>query len=577
VRRALREWADEDGLQVRIAVNTGDAIVELEARPGHGEAMVAGDVVNTASRLQSSAPVGAVVVGEETYVATRGAIEYRPAAPVRAKGKEQPVHAWFALKAAAPAGVRPQLRVPMLGRESELELLTRIWDRVAEERQPHLVTVFGPAGIGKSRLALEFAQHVAASGGRVIRGRSTPYGASSPYGAFAQHVKQVASIFDSDALPDARIKLHAAVTDLIGEEGADEHAAHLSMLLGLRDTGDARDRETLFFSARVFVESLASDEPTLLLFEDIQWAGESLLDLIETLALRVRDAPVLFVALARPEMLTDRPSWGGRLPAYTTVPLGPLADAAAQELVEQLFTVAVRGRDPRVAKVVRTAEGNPLFLEELTHALSERSASEATDLPPSVRAIVAARLDALPPAERSVLVDASVVGRVFWRGALARMRDRPDLSTLLGSLEERDLVRREAVSRISGEQQFAFKHALIRDVAYQTLPRAARRERHASVAAFLEETTTAVGESDEALASHWREAGQDAKAVEHLITAAEQAGRGWAKERAVSLYWDAMELVPEDDRETRRKISLRQAVMLQALYHTVDAEQLRSS
>ena len=573
---AVRDWADEDGLQVRIAVNTGEAIVELDARPGHGEAMVAGDVVNTAARLQSAAPVGTVLVGEETFECTRGAFEYRPAQPIRAKGKEHPVHAWFALSAVSPAGVRPQLRVPMFGREGEVAVLTRIWNRVAEERHPHLVTVFGPAGIGKSRLALEFAQHVAANGGRVIRGRSTPYGASSPYGAFAQHVKQVAGIFDSDELPGARVKLRASVAELIGQEGADEHAAHLSVLLGLGDTSDARDRETLFFSARVFVEALAAEEPTLLLFEDIHWADTSLLDLIETLSLRVRDAPVLLVALARPEMLTERPTWGGRLPAYTAVPLEPLADDAAQELVERLLAAAAHSRDPRAAQVVRTAEGNPLFIEELAHALSERSAGDVTDLPASVRAIVAARLDALPPAERSVLVDASVVGRVFWRGALARMVERPELSALLGSLEERDLVRREAVSRISGDQQFAFKHALIRDVAYQTLPRAARRERHAIVAGFLEDTTAA-GQSHEALASHWREAGKDEKAVEYLVAAAEQAGRGWAKERAVALYKDALELVPEDDQATRRKITLRQAVMVQALFHTPDAERLRST
>src|SRR3990170_823732 len=263
---AVRDWAEQEGLQVRIAVNTGEAIVELEARPGHGEAMIAGDVVNTAARLQSAAPVGSVLVGEETYASTRVPIEYRPAQPVKAKGKTAPVRAVLALRAVAAIGERPSTPVPMVGRERELDVLTEIWERVADERRPHLVTVFGAAGIGKSRLALEFSQHVASRDGRVIRGRSTPYGASSPYSAFAQHVKQVAGVFDSDELTDARSKLHVAVAELVGTTAAEEHSAHLAMLVGLGAEGDVPDRETLFFSARVLVESLASEGPTVLLF-----------------------------------------------------------------------------------------------------------------------------------------------------------------------------------------------------------------------------------------------------------------------------------------------------------------------
>ncbi|HSG14175.1 MAG TPA: hypothetical protein VLA22_09915, partial [Gaiellaceae bacterium] len=189
-------------------------------------------------------------------------------------------------------------------------------------------------------------------------------------------------------------------------------------------------------------------------------------------------------------------------------------------------------------------------------------------------AIIAARLDSLPPDERSVLVDASAVGRVFWRGALAEIAPRDDLSALLGALEARDLIQREAVSRIKGDQQFGFKHGLIHDVAYGTLPRTARRSRHAAVARFLE-TATDAGQSHEALAHHWREAGESERAVEHLLAAAEQAGRGWAKERSVRLYGEALELVPEDDADRRRQIRMRQAVHLQALFQIPDARRLR--
>jgi class 3 adenylate cyclase len=569
---AVRDWAGEDGLEVRIAVNTGEAIVELEARIGHGEAMIAGDVVNTAARLQTAAPVGAVLVGEETYVSTRGLIEYQPGyQPVKAKGKAEPVRAWIAIRARVPAGERPLTPVPMVGRRRQLQVLTDIWERVGAERRPHLVTVFGPAGIGKSRLSLEFMEHVGSQDARVLRGRSTPYGSSSPYSAFAQHVKQIARAYDSDELPEARAKLDAAMAEIVGDEAAAEHAAHLALLIGLGGIGDVADREMLFFSARILVESLGAEGPTLLLFEDIHWANASLLDLLETLATRVRDVPVLFLALARPELLNERPGWAGGLPAYTALPLDPLTGDDAQELAKLLLTRFKAPGEP-AETVAETAEGNPLFIEELAAALAEKSTAEAQELPTSIRAIVAARLDALPPDERSVLVDASVVGRVFWRGALSRMSQREDLSRLLGSLEERDLIRREAVSRIRGDQQFAFKHTLVQDVAYQRLPRAARRDRHVAVAAFLEEKTGEMGQSEEALAYHWREAGENERAAHHLIAAADQAGRGWAKEHALALYTQALELIPETDTEQRRSIRLRQLVTAQALQHIIEAD-----
>ena len=567
---AIRDWAESESLQLRVAVNTGEAIVELEARPGHGEAMIAGDVVNTAARLQAAAPVGSVLVGHETYKGTRNAIEYRPAQPVKAKGKEEPVQAWLALRPTAAIGERPVAPIPMIGRDRELEALTSIWSRVVDEGRAHFVTMFGPAGIGKSRLALEISQHVGASGGRVIRGRSTPYGEATPYSAFAQQVKQLASIFDSDGEEEALAKLSAAVAALAGPAAAEEHVPQLAALVGIGTGGGANDRESLFFSARVVVESLALDAPTLLLYDDIHWADASLLELLETFATRVRDVPVLFLAAARPELLTERPGWGGGLPAYTALPLDPLTESASGELVRQLFSRSGLAEE-RAHAVMESGEGNPLFLEELASAVAERSAED--QLPTSIRAIISARLDALPPEERSVLVDASVVGRVFWRGALAEIAPRDGLSSILGSLEARDLVRREAVSRIRGDQQFGFKHGLIHEVAYATLPRAARRDRHAAVARFLE-ASTAVGQAHEAIARHWRDAGEPERAVEQFLLAGDQAGRGWAKQRAVELYRQALELVPEGS-PLRRDITRRLVVAAQAVFHLPDAANLR--
>jgi len=308
---------------------------------------------------------------------------------------------------------------------------------------------------------------------------------------------------------------------------------------------------------------LALHAPTLLLYEDIHWADESLLDLLETFAARVHDVPVLFVALARTELLTSRTGWGGGVPSYTALLLDPLSPDASRELARELLASL---RDDQAAAVADTAEGNPLFIEELSASLAERSTKESARLPTSVQAIIAARLDALPADERRVLVDASVVGRVFWRGALSEIAPRDDLSALLGSLEARDLIRREAVSRISGDQQFGFKHGLIHDVAYGTLPRSARREKHAAVARFLE-AATAVGQSHEALAHHWREAGETERALDELEAAADQAGRGWAKERAIKLYAEALELVPEGDNDRRKRLRMRQIVAIQALSH----------
>jgi class 3 adenylate cyclase len=571
---AVRDWAADEGLQVRVAVNTGEALVALDAVAAQGEPMVAGDVVNTAARLQTGAPVGAVVVGDETHAATRATIDYRPGPPVVGKGKSEPIPSWLAVEPLTGAGERVLTRVPIVGRERELATLAAIWERVTEERRPQLVTIVGPSGIGKSRLALEFSNHVSSFGGRALRGRSTPYGSSAPYGAFGHHVKQIAHVFDSDGLEEAHEKLRTTLVDLVGseEEGA-EHAHHLALLLGLGDDGTVSDRETLFFSARVLLETVASREPMVLLFEDIHWADPSLLDLLETLAARLHDVPILLVALTRPELLTERPGWGGGLPAYTAIPLDRLSEDAARELAQGLLERA--GFDAeRIGAVARTAEGNPLFIEELAAALAERTTDDADELPTSVRAIVSARLDALPADERTLLLDAAVVGRVFWKGAVARIDGKRDLTALLGSLEQRDLVRREAVSRIQGDQQFAFKHALIRDVAYQILPRAGRRERHAEVAAFLDDTTSGVGQSNEALAHHWQEAGEPRRAVDCLLAAADQAGRGWAKAHAVALYRAALQLVPPDE-EGHGEIKRRLAVALMAEYHVDDAERLR--
>jgi predicted ATPase len=459
----------------------------------------------------------------------------------------------------------------MVGRNRELDALLGIWYRVVAEERAHLVTIFGPPGIGKSRLAWEFGEHITQLGGRTLRGRSTPYGASTPYAAFAAHLKQIAAIFDSDPAEAAAQKLDAAVTDLLGPDQAPELLPQIAAFVSLPGAAEAPTRQALFLAARRVVEQVAARQPTLFIFEDVHWADASTLDLIDELAALLHGAPVFLLAVSRPDLLTDRPAWGGGLPAYTALPLEPLRGEDASGLAQQLLGHA----DPEiVTRLLEISEGNPLFIEELAASLSERSREAVQELPTSIRALISSRLDALPAPERSILLYAAVVGRVFWDGALASMSSDGDVGRLLSSLERRDMIRRERVSRLQGQEQFRFKHALICDIAYQRLTRAARRERHEQVARFLEDATGGGAVAAEALAHHWREVGDTDRAVPYLVAAAEDAGRGWAKERAVALYREALELIPDGDAR-RRGVQLKLAVALQARYHLPDAERLR--
>jgi class 3 adenylate cyclase len=570
VRAALvvRDCVDElagGGLQIRIAVNTGEAVVSLGARPTLGESMVAGDVVNTAARLQAAAPVNGIVVGQETYRETRGTIEYEPAEPVVAKGKEHPVEAWIAVRALTEAGERPLSGSTIVGRDSELAILHTFWERASSQQQPHLVSIFGSAGVGKSTVAAEFARIATESGARAVRGRSLPYRESGTYGSLASQLMQLCDVFESDSAQVVADKLRGRTAELLANADADPElvAGHLGVIVGIDAGNEAADREALFSSTRQFLEGAAREQPTVLVFEDIHWADANMLDLIEALAARVRGLPLLFLTLSRPELHDRRDSWASGISAYTALTLAPLGEQHARELAVRRL-----GDTDRVDEVIRVAEGNPLFIEQLAATIDETAAGT---LPTSVRALVAARLDALPRAERALLIDASVVGKVFWEGALRAMSpENGERAQQLEELERRDLVRREATSMIEGQPQFAFTHVLIRDVAYDLLPRADRARRHRLVAEFFESSTGASGEAIGALARHWRDAGDHERAVEQLVRAAEQAERGWAKDHAAQLYREALELVAADDVERKSALRRRLAVAAQASYHLPD-------
>jgi class 3 adenylate cyclase len=552
------------GTQVRIAVNTGEALVTIGARPERGEAMVAGDVINTAARLQSAAPAGGVLVGAETYRCTNGLVDYAVAEPVLAKGKELAVEVWLAERVASGDG-RPGSE--LVGRVGELAMLKGIWERAAAGT-PHLVTVLGPPGVGKSRLASEFRRIVTAGGGRTVRGRCLPYRESSAYGAFATQVKQFAGIFENDE-PDMVLAKLRAESERLAVPDPEVVAGHLAIVLGIDPHIVAEDREALFFSVRCFIEAAAAEQATVLVFEDIHWADRGLLDLIEQLVGRMHGLPVLLLTLARPELLDNRPGWGGGLPGYISMPLQPLVGVEAQALAFNVLRgIEESERQRRAALFADMAEGNPLFIEQLAATVAERPAGTAEALPTTIRGIVAARLDALPPGERSVLLSAAVMGKVFWRGPVERVaEDAATLGDTLAALERRDLIRREAVSAIAGEEQYSFRHMLIRDAAYDMLPRGRRQELHADLARYLEQEAPTAGEAITQMARHWREAGEGDRAVRYFLAAAEEAERGWAMERALLLYKEALDLVAEDDVEARRDIRRRLALVYQMHFH----------
>jgi class 3 adenylate cyclase/tetratricopeptide (TPR) repeat protein len=540
--------AEEHDLQVRIGITTGEALVSLRARAAEGEGMASGDVVNTAARLQSAAPVGGILVDETTYRATERAICYGEESAVEAKGKAKPVAVWAPIEARSRFGtdVRQLGRAPLVGRKRELSLLIETLRRVQEESEPQLVTLVGVPGIGKSRLVWELLQHVDAEPDFVIwrQGRSLPYGEGIALWALGEIVKSQAGVLESDSSEEAAAKLQATVADVVEEDPAWVEE-HLRALLGVGAEGADNRRTEAFAAWRLFLEALARRDPLVLVFEDLHWADDTLLDFVDYLAEWASGVPLLAVCTARPELLARRPDWGGGKANATTLRLSALGDDETARLVHELLQRVVLPADLQAALLER-AGGNPLYAEEFVRMLGERGA-ESDALPESVQGIIAARLDVLEPEEKELLQDAAVLGKVFWPGAVTVIagREPAPLEQLLHALARKDFVRREQRSSLTGETEFAFRHALVRDVAYQQIPRAERAAKHARAAEWIEqlgrpedhaellahhyatalELTRAAGRSDAELAEPaaraLRVAGQRALGLNAFATAAD--------------------------------------------------------
>src|SRR5262245_5916961 len=335
---AIRDWAERESIELRVGINTGEALVTLGAQPLEGQGMAAGDVVNTAARLQSAAPLGGVLVGEQTFRATERAIEYTEAEPVEAKGKSQPIPVWLAVAARARVSVERVQGVPLVGRRRELELLAGALDRARQERSPELVTLMGVPGIGKSRLVLELFDRIEQEQEITFwrHGRCLPYGEGITFWALGEMVKAQARILEGDSEEEAGRKLHEEVEDPWIE-------SYLRALVGLPTTaeGGAERRDEAFTAWRHFFEGLAERRPLVLVFEDVHWADDNLLDFLDHLIDWASGVPLLVVCTARPELLARRPSWGGGKQNVLTISLSPLSDEDTARLLGELLERSV--------------------------------------------------------------------------------------------------------------------------------------------------------------------------------------------------------------------------------------------
>jgi class 3 adenylate cyclase/tetratricopeptide (TPR) repeat protein len=562
---AVREWADESDVHVRIGITTGEALVAVDSRPELGEAMAAGDVVNTAARLQAAAPVDGILVDTTTFRATERVIEHEPAEPVEAKGKQEPVSVWSVAQARSRFGVdvRQIGATPLVGRERERTVLTEALARAKEERSPQLVTLVGVPGIGKSRLVWELFQHIDAGPELVTwrQGRSLPYGEGVAFWALGEIVKGQAGVLETDEEDEATAKLERAVrTVVVDERDAVWIERHLRPLVGLDSGSDGGgDRDEAFAAWRRFLEALAEQRPLVLVFEDLHFADDGLLDFVDHLADWVSGVPLLLVATARPELLVRRPAWGGGKSNAVALSLSPLSDDETAYLVHAVLDRSVLDADLRRTLLER-AGGNPLYAEEFARLVV--AGREPAELPETVQGIVAARCDLLPAKEKRLLQDASVVGKVFWLGTLAAIGtvERWTLEQRLHALERKEFVRRERTSSVAGETEYAFRHILVRDVAYGQIPRVERADKHLVAAEWIE----SLGRPDdhaEMLAHHYISALELAtaggaetapfvgRARAAFRVAGDRAAALHAHPSAVRFYERALDLWPEEDAE----------------------------
>lgn len=539
---AMREAVIELDLGARIGIEAGELVVEdAESTFATGEA------VNLAARLQQAARPGEILVGPTAYRLAAGSLVVEDAGPLELKGMDIPLRAWRVVDM-LEGPTRPLgPRAPLVGRQSELELLENTFARSLRDRRAHLFTIYGEPGVGKSRLAREFLDGVERAS--CLMGRALPYGEGVTYWPLAEMVKAAAGISDDDPLEEAFEKLRACCAE-------DSIADVLGLASGLMEALDGeRSQQEIAWAAREVMERIADVQPLILLFEDIHWAEAPLLDLVEHLADFVR-APLLIVCLARPELLETRPGWGGGRVRSTAIELESLSEEESELLVEKLLAqlAGMSGEVPAALprEALERTEGNPLFVEETIRMLVESGSENgsADRIPDTLQALIAARIDHLPPAAKTLLQRGSVVGRIFWKGALEHLSpDVEGIDALLDDLLHRDFLLREPRSSISGETAYRFKHLLIREVAYAGMAKLSRAQYHARFAEWLEERT---GEELVEIRAYHLD-----QAVDFLVELEGAAPAELAQDTAGALVKAAKRAIAREAYANARKLGLR--------------------
>jgi class 3 adenylate cyclase/tetratricopeptide (TPR) repeat protein len=527
-------------IEARIGVATGEVVA---GDPSSGQAFVTGDVVNVAARLEQAAGPGEVLLGARTHELVRDVVRVEPAGELALRGKSAPVVAWRLLEVRDLPVVARCLESPLVGRERDLAALREVLERAVESRSCQLCTVVGPPGIGKSRIAEEFTR-VAADGHRVAVGRCLPYGEGITYWPLAEIVQQTSG--------------KAGVEDLLaGDEDATLVAERIAGAIGTAEPSGAA--EETFWAFRKLFEALARERPLIAVVDELQWAELTLLDLLEYLVTFASDVPLLLLCLSRPELFDERPSWAAPRRGATVIALEPLAEEESSALAETL--AAARGLPKEgLARIVATAEGNPLFLEQL---LAYRAGNENGDfaIPPTIQALLATRIDRLDREERAVLLRAAVQGKTFHRGAVAELlpeQARVTLGARLIALVRQELIRPDR-SLFPGDDAFRFGHSLIHDAAYEAASKELRAETHERYADWLEARAgDQVLQFDEVLGYHLEQAHQyrtelarpddalAARASERLARAGERALARGDIPATLNLLERSMALVPAD-------------------------------
>jgi class 3 adenylate cyclase/DNA-binding SARP family transcriptional activator/tetratricopeptide (TPR) repeat protein len=583
IQQALDDLNKEDrslALKVRVGIATGEALVQLVADVRSGEWLAAGDAMNVGARLQAAAPPGGILVDEATHRASRRTIEFRAAEAVRVTGKAEAIRVW------EPVGPRSDAagdtEAPFVGRADELDVLVGALARVVRTRKPQLITIVGVPGIGKSRLVSElFAVRNRLGDVMRLQGASVPYGEGISLHALSEMAKAYAGIVPTDDAENAARKVH----DVVGAAVADPAEAswiidHLSPLAGLGGAGELQsDRHDEAFAAwRRWIEALAERSPVALVFEDLHWADDTLLEFVEHVIDWTRDVPLLVVATTRPELFERRPEWGGAKWNALSVTLDSLTNEATSELISALLEQTVLPESLH-ERLLAHAGGNPLYAAQYVRMLDDRGlllgddstadllGKEEFPLPETVQAIIAARLDSLPRGEKALLQDAAVLGEVFSTQALAEVASVPRevVEQRLHALERTDFVRRERRSPALDDDWYAFRHVLVRDVTYGQLSRTRRAGQHRRAAEWIESVAgDRVDDRAELLAHHYLNAVRLSRMTRQSTAALEaRAGRAAAEAgaRAASLaahgtavgyFTSALELTPEDSASRAR-------------------------